>query len=97
MYAVINTLTLSRPLDTDLLRRAQSELMSQARSVVGFVQASLISLDEHTVVIVAICDSPQSLRQLQETVGSAWVSKNLTPQLERADRRHGPVIASTLF
>ena len=97
MYALINTLTLSEPLDTDHLSRTQSELTSQARAVVGFVQASIVAVDELTIVIVAICDSPQSLREVQETVGVEWVRAHLTPKLERTERRFGPVIASTLF
>lgn len=97
MYAVVNTMMLRQAIDPGLVHRMQAELMQEARDVPGFVHASFIDLGARTAQMVVICDSPAAVKDLNDTVGAPWIGTNLTPIIERVDRRLGPVVASTLF
>lgn len=97
MYAVVNTMTMNQPIDPGLVHRMQAELMQEARTVPGFIQASFIDLGGGTAQMVVICDSPAAVKDLHDNVGAPWIGANLVPIVERADRRLGPVVASTLF
>ncbi len=96
MYAVVNTMTLTRPIDGELASRMQAELMEQAKGVPGFVHATFIATGDDQAVMVIVCDSPQSVRLLHDTVGAPWIRDHVQPQVSAAERRLGPVLATTL-
>ena len=97
MHAVVNTLTLSRPLEDDVLERMQRDLMAQAREVSGFQEAHVVAVGEDEIVLVILCDTPGSVQALAEQVGSPWIRANLQPYLAGTDRRAGPVVVSSSF
>jgi hypothetical protein len=95
VFAVVNTMSLARPIEPEVLTRMQAEMMHDARNVPGFVSASFIGVAEDTAVMVVVAETAEAVRELHETVGSPWIGANLTPYLTAADRKVGPVLAST--
>jgi hypothetical protein len=93
MYAVVNHMKLSRPLDDDIVGRMNSELMSTIGQMPGADNALCVQVADDAIVIVVICESATSLEQVHQQVGSPWVGKNLGPYLASTDRKVGPVIA----
>jgi hypothetical protein len=93
MHAVVNHMKLSRPLDDDIIRRMNSELMSNISKMPGVAEALCVHVAEDAIVVVVICESAESLERVHQEVGSPWVGENLTPYLASTDRKVGPVIA----
>lgn len=93
MYAVVNHMKLSRPLDEDIIRRMNTELMADLLKLPGVAHALCVQVAEDGIVISVICDSEESLERAHQEVGSPWVGQNLSPYLASTDRKTGPVIA----
>ena len=93
MYAVVNHMKLSRPLDENIIRRMNTELMSDLLKLPGVHHALCVQVAEGGIVISVICDSEESLERAHQEVGSPWVGQNLSPYLASTDRKTGPVIA----
>jgi hypothetical protein len=93
MYAVVNHMRLSRPLDDDIVGRMNSELMSNVAKMPGVINALCVQVADDGIVIIVICESEESLQRVHHEVGSPWVRGNLTPYLASTDRKVGPVIA----
>jgi hypothetical protein len=93
MYAVVNHMKLSRPLDNKIIERMNSELMSNIAKMPGVVNALCVQVADDGIVVVVICESAEFLERVHQEVGSPWVGENLTPYLASTDRKVGPVIA----
>jgi hypothetical protein len=93
MYAVVNHMKLSRPLDDSIIGRMNSELMPNLAKMPGVADALCVQVAEDGIVVVVMCDSADSLERVHQEVGSPWVGQNLTPYLASTDRKVGPVIA----
>ena len=95
IFAVINTMTLAKPLDADVTERMQDELMNDAHEISGFVEEHFVDIGDDKVVMIGICDSADSVRKLHDQVGSRGSARTWS-LLARADRQIGPVLASSL-
>ena len=91
MYAVVNHMKLSRPLDEGIIRRMNTELMADLLQLPGVAHALCVQVAEDGIGV--ICDSEESLERAHQEVGSPWVGQNLSPYLASTDRKTGPVIA----
>lgn len=96
MYAVVNHMKLSRPLDSNIIERMSSELMSNLAKMPDFANALCVQVADDGIVIVVICESEEALERCHQEVGSPWVGANLAPYLASTDRKVGPVIARPL-
>jgi hypothetical protein len=93
MYAVVNHMKLSRPLDDSIVARMNSELMPNIAKMPGVADALCVQVAEDGIVVVVLCDSADSLERVHQEVGSPWVGENLIPYIASTDRKVGPVIA----
>ncbi len=93
MYAVVNHMKLSKPLDENIIRRMNTELMTDLVKLPGVAHALCVQVADDGIVISVICDSEESLERAHQEVGSPWVGQNLSPYLASTDRKTGPVIA----
>lgn len=93
MYAVVNHMKLSRPLDTDIIDRMNSELMANIATMPGALNALCVQVADDGIVVVVICESAEALERVHQEVGLPWVGENLKPYLASTDRKVGPVIA----
>ena len=93
MYAVVNHMKLSRPLDDNIIGRMNSELMSNLSKMPGVAHGLCVQVADDGIVIIVICESEESLERVHQGIGSPWVGENLAPYLASTDRKTGPVIA----
>jgi hypothetical protein len=93
VYAVVNHMKLSRPLDNDIIARMNSELMSNIAKMPGVSDAACVQIADDGIVVVVICESEDFLERVHQEVGLPWVRENLKPYLASTDRKVGPVIA----
>ena len=93
MYAVVNHMKLSRPLDDNIIGRMNSELMTNISQMPGVANALCVQVADDGIVVIVICESEASLQRVHHEVGSPWVGENLRPYLASTDRKTGPVIA----
>jgi hypothetical protein len=93
MYAVVNHMKLSKPLDENIIRRMNTELMTDLVKLPGVAHALCVQVADDGIVISVICDSEESLERAHQEVGSPWVGQNLSLYLVSTDRKTGPVIA----
>lgn len=85
MYAVVNHMKLSRPLDSNIIERMSSELMSNLAKMPDFANALCVQVADDGIVIVVICESEEALERCHQEVGSPWVGANLAPYLASTD------------
>jgi hypothetical protein len=93
MYAVVNHMKLSRPLDDNIIGRMNDELMANIAKTPGVVHGLCVQVADDGIVIIVICASEEALERVHQEVGSPWVGENLGPYLAGTDRKTGPVIA----
>jgi hypothetical protein len=93
VFAVVNHMKLSRPLDDGIIERMNSELMSNISTMPGVADAMCVHVADDGIVVVVTCESEESLQRVHHEVGTPWVRANLTPYPAGTDRKVGPVIA----
>ena len=93
MYAVVNHIKLSKPLDRNIISRMNSELMPDIAKMPGAADALCVQVADDAIVVVVLCESEESLERVHQEVGSPWVGENLRPYVASTDRKVGPVIA----
>jgi hypothetical protein len=93
MHAVVNHMKLAKPLDSNIIDRMSSELMSSLARMPGFANALCVQTADDGIVIIVICESEEALERCHQEVGSPWVGPNLGPYLASTDRKVGPLIA----
>src|SRR5689334_15269056 len=93
MFAVVNHMKLTKPLDDAIIERMNSGLMSDIPKMPGVADALCVHVADDGIVIVVVCDTADALQRVHHEVGSPWVRENLTPYLASTDRKVGPVIA----
>ena len=76
---------------TKIIRRMNTELMSDLLKLPGVAHALCVQVAEDGIVISVICDSEESLERAHQEVGSPWVGQNLSPYLASTDRKTGPI------
>jgi len=95
VFSVVNHITLSEPLDDEMVERMQSELMAEAAGIEGFSAAYCTQPADDQIVIVLLTRTAEAMKAVHDMVESPWVTRNLGPHIASADRKPGPVIAHT--
>jgi hypothetical protein len=96
MAGVVNVLTFREPVDRELFKAAELELVPRMREVDGFVDLYVVQTSETEVILVILGDTVETLDRLATEIGSPWMTANVVPMLAGPPQRHvGPVIASS--
>lgn len=93
MLAVVNTMTLSRPIPTEVLVRLRTDLVPLARGVEGFEDVIVVHVADEQLVFVVLCRTEAAMAKLHEEVAGPWIGQNIRPYVARVDRRVGTVVA----
>jgi hypothetical protein len=97
VYAVINTLIFSEPLDPGVFAGID-ELRPRFEAVAGFEAAHVVQTGEREAVLVILAADAAALDRLATEVGSPWMREHVVPLLSGPPvRLVGPVIGSTVY
>jgi hypothetical protein len=93
--AVINHLHLREAPDSDLLARAERELVPQARIMEGIHGLHIVQVTPDHLILVILGDDAEVLDNFATEVGSPWM-EYVMPLLASPPERHlGPLVVTT--
>ena len=95
MHAVVNKLTLSKPIDDELLRELEQGFYPQLRDQPGVVDMKLVRVSESEAILVALFASQEAMDTISSKVAAPWFAEHVRPYLGGPVQRvTGEVIAS---
>jgi hypothetical protein len=93
--AVINHLHFRQAPDSDLLTRAERELVPQARITEGISGLHIVQVTPDHLILVILGDDAEVLDKFATEVGSPWM-EYVVPLLASPPERHlGPLVVTT--
>ncbi len=93
--AVINHLHFREAPDSDLLTRAERELVPQARITEGIHGLHIVQVTPDHLILVILGDGAEVLDKFATEVGSSWM-EYVVPLLASPPERHlGPLVVTT--
>ncbi|HEY2330706.1 MAG TPA: hypothetical protein VGH94_02200 [Acidimicrobiales bacterium] len=96
MGALVEHLHFKDPIDPELFRTAERDLVPLLRGIDGFRDFHVMHTSDHDVVLFVQGDNLEALAQIADELGSAWMHDTVMPLLSKPPERHiGPVIASS--
>jgi hypothetical protein len=94
MHAVVNKLTLGRPIDDALVRNMEEELGARMRDKPGFLDARLVRVSDTEAIIIVNFTTREALDDLSRNVAAPWFAENVRPYLAGPVQRSvGEVVA----
>jgi hypothetical protein len=95
MYAIVNKLTLAKPLDAALLERVENEMFPLARARnPGFLDAHVVRVSDTEVILLAYYATMEALDDVSKNVAGPWFAENVRSYLAGpVDRKVGEVVA----
>jgi hypothetical protein len=95
MHALVNKLTLGKPIDSALLQKIEHGLGPLMSGKPGFVEMRLIEVSDTEAIIVAVYTTREALDELSRDVAAPWFAEHVRPYLGGpAQRSVGKVVAS---
>ena len=92
MYAVVNQLNLSIPVD-ELRRGLEEEGAPFLASLPGFRDFYLVRLSENLCTVIIFWDSQENAENGARVFGPTWFAQNIAPYLASEQQRStGPVV-----
>ena len=95
MYTIITKLTLTKPLDAELLRKMEREFFVQAKEASpGFLGGQVVQMSDTHTVMLAFFASREALDEVSSKVAGPWFAANVRPYLAGpVERSVGEVVA----
>ncbi|MCB1281019.1 MAG: hypothetical protein KDB18_05805 [Salinibacterium sp.] len=81
MHAVVNKLTLAKPLDDALLGAIDRELGPTMRKQEGFVGFHVVSVSDSEAILVVLFDSRERLDAISREIAAPWFAEHVRPYL----------------
>ena len=95
MHAVVNRLTFTDPITTELVARLRDDAMPRVCAA-GCLEANVVQTGERELHLVLLFAAPADADRVMQEVGSPWMREHVVPLLSGpTDRRVGDVVAST--
>lgn len=95
MHAVVNKLTLGKPIDDELLRELEQSFYPQLRDQPGVVDMKLVRVSDSEVILLAFFASREAMDSISSNVAAPWFAEHVRPYLAGPVQRvTGEVIAS---
>jgi heme-degrading monooxygenase HmoA len=93
MYAVVNHLHLSKPIDT-FQSGLETEGMPLLASLPGFQNFYFVRVAEDRAIVILLWESAEAAERGARTFGPTWFAKHIAPHLASEQQRSaGEVIA----
>jgi hypothetical protein len=95
MHAIVNKLTLGKPLDDEILRKMEREFFPRAREAnPGFLDARVVRVSDTEVIRLAFYTTREALDEVSSKVAGPWFAEHVRPYLAGPVQRSvGEVIA----
>lgn len=94
MYAVVNKLTLGKPVDDELLKKLEDEFFPRVRQIPGFVDAQLVRVSDTEAIVFALYATREALDEISRSIAAPWFAENVRPYLAGPVQRSvGEVVA----
>jgi hypothetical protein len=95
MHAIVNKLTLGKPLDDEILRKMEREFFPRAREAnPGFLDARVVRVSYTYVILLAFYTTREALDEVSSKVAGPWFAEHVRPYLAGPVQRSvGEVIA----
>jgi hypothetical protein len=81
MYAVVNKLTLGKPIDDALLKKIETDFHPRIRQEPGFVELRLVRVSDSEAVILGFFASRAALDDLSSRIAGPWFAEHVRPYL----------------
>ena len=81
MHAVINKLTLGKPIDDALVQKFENDLAPLMRDKPGFVDMRLVVVSDTEAIAVVHFTTREALDDLSKNVAAPWFAENVRPYL----------------
>jgi len=93
MHAVVNKLSLGKPLDQSLLDKVQNDLGSLLIDHPDFVSVQIVSVSDAEAILVALYKTMEALNEISKNIAGPWFAEHVRPYLAGpVDRAVGEVV-----
>jgi len=93
MHAVVNTLTLGKPLDQDLVDKFENDLGAILSDHPDFIRVQIVRVSDSEAILVAMYKTLEGLNEISKNIAAPWFTDNVRPYLAGpVDRKVGEVM-----
>jgi hypothetical protein len=94
MHAVVNKLTLGKPIDEALTSNIEREFGPLIRKHPGFVDAWFVRVSDSEAIVVALYATREAMDEASREIAAPWFAENVRPYLAGPVQRSvGEVVA----
>lgn len=94
MFAVVNKLTLGKPIEDVLISKLEHELGPKMCASPGFVDVKLIRVSDAEAVFIVMFNTMEALNDLSKNIAGPWFADNMMSYLSGpVDRVVGEVVS----
>lgn len=94
MFAVVNKLSLGKPIDDEVARRIEQELGPRMCESPDFIDVKLIRVSDTEAIFIVLFTTREALDDLSKNIAAPWFADNLMSYLSGpVDRSVGEVAA----
>lgn len=93
MHAIVNRLTLGKPLDAAVLRKMEDFLARTRRENPDFLDAKVVRVSDTVAIVIALYTTREAMDEISSRVAGPWFAENVRPYLAGpVDRQVGEVV-----
>lgn len=94
MHAVVNKLSLCKPIDKSLLDKMTQDMGPLLGDSPEFISVQIVSVSDDEAIIVALYKTLEGLNELSKNVAGPWFAEHVRPYLSGPVQRSvGEVVA----
>jgi hypothetical protein len=80
-HAVVNKLTLGKPIDASLLARVREELEPRMREHAEFVELRIVVVSDTEAILLVFFTTREGLDRISKEVAAPWFAEHVRPYL----------------
>jgi len=81
MFAVVNKLTLGKPVDAALVTKLEQELGPRMCQSPDFIDVRLVSVSDSEAILVVLFTTREALDELSKNIAGPWFAENVMSYL----------------
>jgi len=93
MHAVVNKLSLGKPIDPPLLEKFENDLGSLLNDHPDFISVQIVSVSDAEAILVVLYKTLEALNDISKNIAGPWFAEHVRPYLSGpVDRAVGEVV-----